>query len=73
MKIARRVRFIVVISQDLDELLTLADRIAVINEGALSRILVVGEASIDEIGMLMGGVHGEPGQRQDEGPTHHVA
>ena len=64
---------IVVISQDLDELLTLADRIAVINEGALSRILVVGEASIDEIGMLMGGVHGEPGQRQDGGATHHVA
>lgn len=52
---------IVLISQDLDELLALADRIAVINEGALSRMLDVGEASIDEIGMLMGGVHGEAG------------
>ena len=50
---------IVLISQDLDELLALADRIAVINEGSLSRVLNVGEASIDEIGMLMGGVHGE--------------
>ena len=59
---------IVLISQDLDELLALADRIAVINEGALSRVLNVGEASIDEIGMLMGGVHGEA-DRQLAGQT----
>ena len=50
---------IVVISQDLDELLALADRLSVINEGRLSRTLVIGEASMDEIGLLMGGVHGE--------------
>ena len=51
---------IVVISQDLDELLAICDRMAVINEGRLSRTLTVGEASIDEIGLLMGGVHGDP-------------
>lgn len=51
---------IVVISQDLDELLAVSDRMAVINEGRLSRTLNVGEASIDEIGLLMGGVHGDP-------------
>jgi len=49
---------IVVISQDLDELLTLCDTLAVINTGRLSPPLKVGEASIDEIGLLMGGVHG---------------
>ncbi len=51
---------IVVISQDLDELLAITDRMAVINEGRLSKTLNVGEASIDEIGLLMGGVHGDP-------------
>jgi len=49
---------IVVISQDLDELLSLCDTLAVINEGRLSHPLKVGEASVEEIGLLMGGVHG---------------
>jgi simple sugar transport system ATP-binding protein len=49
---------IVVISQDLDELLELCDTLAVINAGRLSRKMVVGEVSIEEIGLLMGGVHG---------------
>jgi ABC-type uncharacterized transport system ATPase subunit len=49
---------IVVISQDLDELLTLCDTLAVINEGRLSRTLEGGKASVEEIGLLMGGVHG---------------
>jgi simple sugar transport system ATP-binding protein len=51
---------VLVISQDLDELLTLCDRIAVINLGRLSKALKVGEVSIEEIGLLMGGVHGDP-------------
>ncbi|MEO1249894.1 MAG: ABC transporter ATP-binding protein, partial [Pseudomonadota bacterium] len=49
---------VVVISQDLDELLAITDRLAVINVGALSRSLVTAEASVEEIGLLMGGVHG---------------
>ena len=49
---------VVVISQDLDELLSLCDTLAVINGGRLSQKMVVGEVSIDEIGLLMGGVHG---------------
>src|SRR5690606_3388598 len=44
---------IVVISQDLDELLSLCDTLAVINEGRLSRPIKVGEADIEEIGLLM--------------------
>ncbi len=51
---------IVVISQDLDELLSLCDTMAVMNLGRLSDAKKVGEASIEEIGLLMGGVHGDP-------------
>jgi ABC-type uncharacterized transport system ATPase subunit len=51
---------ILVISQDLDELLELCDTLVVINLGSLSRVMKVGEASIEEIGLLMGGVHGDP-------------
>ena len=56
---------IVVISQDLDELLAICDNMAVINEGRLSKTLKVGEVSIDEIGLLMGGVHGDPSATAD--------
>jgi simple sugar transport system ATP-binding protein len=49
---------VLVISQDLDELLALTDRMAVINEGVLSEPLITREASIEAIGLLMGGLHG---------------
>ena len=49
---------VVVISQDLDELLELADRLCVINEGRLSPARDVATLGIDEIGLMMGGVHG---------------
>ena len=52
---------IVVISQDLDELLSLCDTLAVINEGRLSAPMKVADAKIEEIGLLMGGIHGETG------------
>jgi simple sugar transport system ATP-binding protein len=65
---------VLVISQDLDELLTLTDRLAVINEGVLSRALVTHEASIEEIGLLMGGLHGmAPEQPKARSSTAHVA
>jgi simple sugar transport system ATP-binding protein len=49
---------VLVVSQDLDELLTLTDRLAVINVGVLSGTLATASASLDEIGLLMGGLHG---------------
>jgi general nucleoside transport system ATP-binding protein len=49
---------VLVISQDVDELLTLTGRLAVINDGVLSRPMVTHEASIERIGLLMGGLHG---------------
>ena len=50
---------LVVISQDLDELLGLCDTLAVINAGRLSKPMNVAGADIEEIGLLMGGIHGE--------------
>ena len=58
--LAARGSAVMVISQDLDELLTLCDTIAVINLGRLSPPMKVGQVSIEEIGLLMGGVHGDP-------------
>jgi simple sugar transport system ATP-binding protein len=58
--LAARGSAVVVISQDLDELLTLCDTLAVINLGRLSKPMKVGEASVEQIGLLMGGVHGDP-------------
>lgn len=49
---------IVVISQDLDELRALCDTLAVINMGRLSPVRPVAEFTVEEIGLLMGGVHG---------------
>jgi simple sugar transport system ATP-binding protein len=48
-----------VISQDLDELLELCDTLAVINDGRLSKAMAVAGIDINEIGLLMGGIHGE--------------
>ena len=49
---------VLVISQDLDEIFAVCDRIAVMSEGKLSDSRPVGEVTIDEIGLLMGGLHG---------------
>jgi ABC-type uncharacterized transport system ATPase subunit len=46
---------VVVISQDLDEIFALCDRIAVIAGGRLSPARPIGEVTIEEIGVLMGG------------------
>ncbi|CAN7587097.1 ABC transporter ATP-binding protein [Bosea sp. LjRoot90] len=58
---------IVVISQDLDELLELSDRLCVINEGRLSQARPVAGLKLEEIGLLMGGVHGESHEAE---PAH---
>jgi len=45
------------ISDDLDEILSLADRIAVIYEGEIMGVVKRNEVSVEELGMMMGGVH----------------
>lgn len=49
---------VVVISQDLDELLEIADTFAALNEGRLTRPRPVEGLGIEEIGLMMGGAHG---------------
>jgi len=62
---------VVLISQDLDELLALSDTLAVINGGRLSPVRKVSDYSRDEIGLLMGGVHGSAEPAQSVGvPAH---
>ena len=49
---------VVVISQDLDELLEIADEFAALNGGKLTPTRPVQGLSIDQIGLMMGGAHG---------------
>jgi simple sugar transport system ATP-binding protein len=49
---------ILLISEDLDEILELADRIAVIYEGEIMEILPTIEADTERLGLLMSGVQG---------------
>jgi general nucleoside transport system ATP-binding protein len=50
---------VVVISQDLDELLEVADSFAALNGGRLTAPRPVAGLTIDEIGLMMGGAHGQ--------------
>ncbi|MEJ5198554.1 MAG: ABC transporter ATP-binding protein [Anaerolineae bacterium] len=49
-------RAILLISEDLDEVLALSDRIAVIYEGKIIGIVNRGQASVEQIGLMMAGV-----------------
>jgi simple sugar transport system ATP-binding protein len=44
------------LSEDLDEILTLSDRIAVIYEGQIMGVVKREETSVEELGLMMGGV-----------------
>jgi len=57
--LAARGAAVAVISQDLDELFEISDRIAVIHHGALSPARAARETSREEIGLLMGGADGQ--------------
>lgn len=52
---------ILVISEDLDELLAIADRIAVIYDGHLTGVVDARKADINELGLLMTGTTSESG------------
>jgi simple sugar transport system ATP-binding protein len=47
---------IVLISEELDELLALADRIAVMYEGKIMGVVARGEATPEQLGLMMAGV-----------------
>nr|WP_321444572.1 ABC transporter ATP-binding protein [uncultured Cohaesibacter sp.] len=65
--LARAGAAVLVISQDLDEIFEVADRIAVINEGTLSIAEPVETMTLERIGLLMGGVHGADPNMLDVG------
>jgi simple sugar transport system ATP-binding protein len=56
--LAARGTAVLAISQDLDELFVICDRIGVISEGRLSPPRPAGELDARVLGLLMGGVHG---------------
>ena len=56
---------VLVISQDLDEIFEVADRITVISRGELSKAYPAGDISLEQIGLLMAGAH-ERGNQTDE-------
>ena len=49
---------VLVISQDLDELLEIADSFAALNEGRLTPVRPARGLSVQDIGLMMGGAHG---------------
>jgi simple sugar transport system ATP-binding protein len=58
-ELARSGAAVLVISQDLDEILAIADRIAVIHDGKLSKPEAAATVDIEHIGLLMGGARPE--------------
>ncbi len=55
--LARAGSAVLVISQDLDEIFEIADRVAVISRGELSEARPAGELDREKIGLLMAGAH----------------
>ncbi|WP_421695855.1 ABC transporter ATP-binding protein [Aestuariivirga sp.] len=55
--LARQGSAVLVISQDLDEIFEIADRIAVISRGELSEAYPAAELTAEKIGLLMAGAH----------------
>jgi simple sugar transport system ATP-binding protein len=58
--LARGGSAVLVISQDLDEIFEIADRIAVISRGELSQAYPAGEMTYEAVGLLMAGAHEKP-------------
>ena len=56
---------ILLITEDLDEIMALADRVSVIYRGALSDSFAVSEVTVPELGLMMAG-------QQSERPRHAV-
>jgi simple sugar transport system ATP-binding protein len=57
MDLARRGCAVLVISQDLDEIFEICDRIVVISEGMVSEPRDIEAITVEEVGLLMGGLH----------------
>ena len=65
--LARGGAAVLVVSQDLDELFVLSDRIAVLFHGRLSESRPTHETSVEQVGLLMGGLFGTAGDEEEVG------
>ncbi len=65
--LARSGAAVLVISQDLDEIFEIADRIAVISRGELSEARPAAEMDREQVGLLMAGAHERRHAREREG------
>ncbi|HEY7764166.1 MAG TPA: ABC transporter ATP-binding protein, partial [Aestuariivirgaceae bacterium] len=63
--LARAGSAVLVISQDLDEIFEIADRIAVISRGELSQAFPADELTYEKVGLLMAGAHDDLSTGQD--------
>ena len=61
---------VLVVSEDLDELFEISDRVCVIANGALSPMKRTGETDIEEVGRWMGGVFDEASGEGTEEAAH---
>jgi ABC-type uncharacterized transport system ATPase subunit len=59
MTLAEEGAAVIVVSQDLDELLEISDRLAVLNEGHLTQPRETSELSMEQIGLMMGGMEAD--------------
>jgi len=59
MTLAEEGAAVIVISQDLDELLEISDQLAVLNEGHLTQPRNTADLSMEDIGLMMGGMEAE--------------
>ena len=63
MDLAKAGSAVLVVSQDLDELFAISDRFAVICGGQLSGASPTSEMTIEQAGLLMGGMFNDPGDK----------
>jgi simple sugar transport system ATP-binding protein len=70
--LARSGSAVLMISQDLDEIFEIADRVAVLSDGRLSPLYPAETMTADQVGLLMGGVHHEHDGSVPAG-AHHAA
>jgi len=59
MDLAENGAAVIIVSQDLDELLEVSDQLAILNEGRLSAPEETASLSLDDIGLMMGGMEAE--------------
>jgi simple sugar transport system ATP-binding protein len=63
-------RAVLLISEDLEELTSVADKIAVLYEGDIMGILTPDQADVETVGLMMAGVHTAQAAEVSEAPLH---